>query len=217
MEISDEIRTKARRIAEHLLGLGETPQADRDAQRSAVAAAPALDYRGLQQRVRELDGLLTLYRAAARAAAAHAVVVAPDEPRTDDPRDDDLRSKPPGDVHPRDDAAPDEGDRALDFIRKAHRLLLEHPVAAKQAYAALAREGRAYAVTVEGAALRDRLLQSRRLRRASLLWRSLTMGMLDEDDHGELPSGYLDHLLSAVDRSDLERLLGQLHLERSPP
>jgi hypothetical protein len=102
-------------------------------------------------------------------------------------------------------------------VRKAHRLLLEHPVAAKHAYAALAREGRAYAATTEGAALRDRLLRSRRLRRASLLWRSLTMGMLDEDDPGELPSAYLDHLLSAVDRPDLERLLGQLHLERSPP
>jgi hypothetical protein len=207
MENFEDNSAKARRIAEHLLSLGAKPTGAHQAGQGGPAAAPAFDYHRLQSRIQELDGMLKLYRAAARAVADELVVAAPDEPRTDDPHD----------VHPGDDAMTDEGDRALTFVRKALRLLLEHPVAAKQAYAALAREGRAYAATPEGAALRDRLLASRRLRRASLLWRSLTMGMLDEDDPGELPSGYLDHLLRAVDRPDLERLLGRLHLERSRP
>jgi hypothetical protein len=89
-------------------------------------------------------------------------------------------------------------------------VLLEHPVAAKAAFGALVAQGRAYAATAEGAALRHRLARSRRLRRANLLWRSLTMGMLAPEDPGELPATYLDNLLHAIDRADLEKLLGEL-------
>jgi hypothetical protein len=215
MKTPEDTSTKARRIAEHLLALGAAPRANRDPERAGPAAAPATDYHGLQRRLRELDGMLRLYRAAARAAADQVVIDAPDEPRPDAPCDGDAVAGPPCGRRP--DAAMTDADRALALVRKAHRLLLEHPVAAKHAYAALAREGRAYATTPAGAALRDRLLRSRRVRRASLVWRSLTMGMLDEDDGGELPSGYLDNLLRVVERPDLERLLGELHLERPRP
>jgi hypothetical protein len=209
MTTRDDARTSARRLAQHLLSLRDTSPGEAPAQRGA---APAADYHQLLGRLQGLDGLLRLHRAAARATADRVAVDEPDEPRPDEPRPDEPRPDEPGPDEPA-----DEPDRALAFVRKAHRLLLEHPVAGRHAYAALAREGRAYAATPEGAAVRDRLLRSRRLRRASLLWRSLTMGMLDDDDRGELPSSYLDHLLRAVDRPDLERLLGQLHLEREAP
>lgn len=188
---------KARQIAEHLLALraGEPPQL---APPPAAKPAPAVDYPRLQNKLQWFDGLVQLYRAAAQAVADQVVVEGPQDAAAAD-------------------GAVDDGDRLIAAMRRAHRLLLEHPVAAKAAYAALAAEGRAYAETPAGAALREHLRHSRRVRRASLLWRALAMGMLDETDPGALPSTYLDNLLRAVDRADLEQLLGRLHLQRSAP
>jgi hypothetical protein len=179
----------ARQIAAQLLALrGESsvPPPRALAKRRTVP----IDYPRLQHHMRWFDGLLRLYRAVAQVVAAQLVVDA------------------------RDDAAvtADPSEPLIDFVRRAHRILLEHPVAAKAAYAALAAQGRAYAATRDGGELRARLAGSRRLRRASLLWRSLTMGMLDDQDPGELPATYLDNLLRAVDRADLEQLLGKLSL-----
>jgi hypothetical protein len=178
---------KARRIAEHLLAMhaGEPLPPPRDER-------PEIDYPRLQHHVRWFDGVLRLYRAAARAVAEQVTVDPPDDPAG---------------------GAGGEPDRLIDIVRRAHRILLEHPIAAKAAYEALAEQGRAFAATREGAALRARLVRSRRLGRASLVWRSLTMGMLDESDPGELPATYLDNLLRVVDRADLEQLLGKLHLQ----
>jgi len=180
----------ARQLAEQLLAL----------RRGAPVAAPprrapvgGIDYPRLQLHMRWFDGVLRLYRAVAQAVADQLVVGAGDD--TADPAD--------------------PAEPLIDIVRRAHRILLEHPVAAKQAYAALAEQGRAFAATREGAELRARLLGSRRLRRASLVWRSLTMGMLDDQDPGELPATYLDNLLRAIDRADLEQLLGRLQLGKA--
>jgi hypothetical protein len=169
---------KAQQIAEHLLAThaGEPSS-------PPERAPPAIDYPRLQHHFQWFDGLLRLYRMAARAVAEGIIVDPPGEP-----------------------------DKLIDIVRRAHRILLEHPIAAKAAYGALAEQGRAFAATPEGVELRARLARSRRLRRASLMWRSLTMGMLDDQDPGELPATYLDNLLRVVDRADLEQLLGKLHL-----
>jgi hypothetical protein len=188
--------SKARQIAEHLLALG-TGEARQPAPPPVAAPPPELDYARLQRRLRWFDGLVQLYRAAAQAIADQVVVIGADDTTAGE--------------------GLDEGDRLVAVVRRVHRLLLEHPVAAKAAYAALAAEGRAYAATPAGTALREHLLQSRRVRRASLVWRALAMGMLDEADPGALPSTYLDNLIRAVDRADLEKLLGQLHLRSSLP
>lgn len=190
MKTRAESIATARRIAEQLLALrGGAPAAP-----PQPRAPVAIDYPRLQHHLRWFDGVLRLYRAVAQAVAEQLVI---------DPRDDAA-----GDAG----AAGDPDDPLVDIVRRAHRILLEHPVAARHAYAALAAQGRAFAATRDGAALRERLVRSRRLRRAGLLWRSLTMGMLDEQDPGELPETYLDNLLRAVDRADLEQLLGKLQL-----
>jgi hypothetical protein len=186
-----ESTRRARRIAEHLLAVhAGAPSAS-----PPPRARPTIDYPRLQRRIRWFDGVLRLYRAAARAVAEQVVV--------DRPGDGAGGGGPDGEL-----------DRLIDVVRRAHRILLEHPVAAKAAYAALAEQGRAFAATCEGAELRARLVRSRRLRRASLVWRSLTMGMLDDQDPGELPATYLDNLLRVIDRADLEQLLGKLHLRQ---
>lgn len=183
---------KARQVAAHLLAMrAGAPPGPRP--RRPRRARPVVDYPRLQRRVHWLDGVLRLYRAAAGEVAALV--------------DADHAGGSAGGAAGGADGAPDP---LLDVVRRAHGLLLEHPVAAKAAYAALARQGRAFAATPEGAALRARLVRSRRLGRASLLWRSLAMGMLDELDPGELPATYLDNLLRVVDRADLEQLLGRL-------
>jgi hypothetical protein len=181
----------ARRIAEHLLALRTRPSTPPPSR-----AEPGLDYPRLQHHLRWFDGLVRLYRAAARALADQVVLGRPGEDTT-----------APA-------AAPDP---LIDIVRRAHRVLLEHPVAARAAFAALAEQGRVYAATREGAGLRARLVRSHRLRRASLVWRSLTMGMLDDQDPGELPSTYLDNLIRVIDRPDLEQLLGKLQIRRVAP
>jgi hypothetical protein len=193
METPCDSTTRARQLAEHLLAMraGE-PAAE------PQPARPTIDYPRLQHHLRWFDGVLRLYRAAARAVADQVTVPGPTD-ATDTT------------------GAVDEADRLIDIVHRAHRILLEHPVAAKLAFAALAGQGRAFAATPEGAELRARLVGSRRLRRASLVWRSLTMGMLDDQEPGELPATYLDNLLRAIDRADLEQLLGKLQLRQGAP
>jgi hypothetical protein len=184
-----ETVVKAREIAHQLLALRDGEPAPR-----APAPRPAVDYPRLQQHLRWFEGILALYRATAR-AVAELVEVGPA---------DDV---PPPDHEP---------DRLVDLMCRVHRILLEHPVAAKAAFGALVAQGRAYATTPEGAELRARLARSPKLRRGSLVWRSLTMGMLDPEDPGQLPATYLDNLLRAIDRSDLEQLLAKLQLKAAP-
>jgi hypothetical protein len=187
-----ESTTRARQIAEQLLAIAAgTPAVPPPRQ------GPSIDYPRLQHHLRWFDGVIKLYRAAARALAEQVVL---------DPAGADAEPAPA-----------DETDQLVQLLRRAHRILLEHPVAAKVAFGALVAQGRAFAATAEGAALRDRLARSPRLRRGSLLWRSLTMGMLDEHDRGELPATYLDNLLRAIDRADLEQILGKLQLRAAAP
>src|SRR5262245_67736 len=120
MEPSESI-TKARQIAEQLLSM----RADRPTP-PAQPRRTNLNYLSLQHHMRWFDGVLRLYRAAARAIADQVIMDDPD-----------------GDARPVDR----EPDELIDFVRRAHRILLEHPVAAKAAYAALARQGRAFAAT----------------------------------------------------------------------
>jgi hypothetical protein len=185
-----ETTAKAREIAHRLLALrsGEASGAPTAA---PPPRRPAIDYPRLQDHVRWFERIVQLYRAAAQAVADQAVVDA--------------------------DPAATEPDRLVELMARAHRLLLEHPVAAKSAFGALVAQGRTYAATPEGAALRARLARSPKLRRGSLVWRSLTMGMLDPEDPRDLPATYLDNLLRAIDRGDLEQLLAKLQLRAVAP
>jgi hypothetical protein len=183
MDTRLETTAKAREIAHRLLALRSG-----EALPPPSRPRPNIDYPRLQQHVRWFERIVQLYRAAALAVADQAVV-------DDDPPIPSL-----------------EPDRIVELMARAHRLLLEHPVAAKTAFGALVAQGRSYAATPEGAELRERLARSPKLRRGSLVWRSLTMGMLDPEDPGELPATYLDNLLRAIDRGDLEQLLAKLQL-----
>jgi len=147
---------------------------------------PKLDYPRLQQHAHWFDGLLRIYSAIAAAVAEELR----EELAVDDP--------------------------LVRGLYTAHRLVLQHPVAAKALFAGVVAEGRAFARTERGAQLRAGLARSARMRRGALLWRSLTLGMLDPMDPAVLPSTYVDTLLRALDGEALERLLGRLQQLGAP-
>ncbi|MBZ5710992.1 hypothetical protein [Nannocystis pusilla] len=100
--------------------------------------------------------------------------------------------------------------RLVDAAIRVHALLVEHPVATRALVSAFAAEGRRFAGTPAGEALRDRLLRSRLVRRGALLWNSLTMGLIDDTEPTALPSAYVDVLVELSEHIDLERLLGEM-------
>jgi hypothetical protein len=155
---------------------------------AAESESAGVDYQRTLRFVRWYDALLQAHRAIASAVAEENLRVAvPVAGRT--PHDD-----------PQLTAA----------VASAHRLLLVHPVAAKSAFSALVAQGRRYARSESGQELRNKLARSPQVRKASLLWRSLSQGMLCEHEPGELPETYLDNLLRLVELPDLVAVLGQI-------
>jgi hypothetical protein len=98
-------------------------------------------------------------------------------------------------------------------VHAIHLALLHHPVAAKAMFAALVAEGRRFSQTPDGATLRARLAGSRRVQRWTVLWRSITLGLLDDASTDELPTMYVDALIQLVDDPDLEGVLGRMLTE----
>ncbi|MEM7468268.1 MAG: hypothetical protein AAF387_15465, partial [Pseudomonadota bacterium] len=108
----------------------------------------------------------------------------------------------------RQDGALESEDVILKRLREAQLLLLKYPIAGQALYAALIREGRQYAMTEQGGALKSRLENSPALAKARTLFEGVTGGMLAEQN-SELPSTYIDGFLGALDR-DLEAVLSEL-------
>lgn len=181
---SDGRRERARQVAETLL----------TARRGAQAGSSGDAFGAVIDLLERADGALRIEQAKGRAVAtrAHGAWATDDGDATADDLDAELRATLAG----------------------IHGMLLEHPVAGRSLFEALCAEGRAFADSPEGGELRDRLARSRSLRRAGLIWRTVTAGLLEpappEDPGRRLPSSYLDNVLRALDRTDLERVLGSL-------
>lgn len=104
------------------------------------------------------------------------------------------------------------GDDAelVDVLRALQRALFRHPLAFRAAFAALAAEGRRFAGTPEGEALRQRLSASELLPRARLFGRMLGFSMLEEGEPDRLPSAYLEGLFRLAGHPDADRVLDRL-------
>lgn len=94
-------------------------------------------------------------------------------------------------------------------------LVLKHPVAARAALRALAAEGREFAQTEEGRVWRARLERSELARRGSSVFELGTLGMLDDQPGGLLPTQLIDAFARAAARRDLEEALAR-RLEPDP-
>ncbi len=95
-------------------------------------------------------------------------------------------------------------------LREAQGLLLRHPVAAQGLFTSLVAEGRQYAETPEGAALRDRLAGSELIRRGRVVWEVATMNVLEERPSSVVPSKVLDAFARSTAVHDLEPFLARL-------
>ena len=98
----------------------------------------------------------------------------------------------------------------LDVLRAAQAWVIEHPVAAQSLFAAFVAEGRRYAATPEGAALRERVAGSDLARRGRVLWEVGTLNVLEERPEGPLPGRVVEAMAQALATPDLERLLARL-------
>jgi hypothetical protein len=99
----------------------------------------------------------------------------------------------------------DEIDRGLRLVQRA---IVKHPVAAQAIYSALVREGRAYAETAEGQALRERLVRSEAAARVRTAWEAVSFGMLEHDAKpGAIPSVLVDVFVQAISRARFEARL----------
>lgn len=100
-------------------------------------------------------------------------------------------------------------------LRQAQQLILRYPVASQALFAALVAEGRAFAETPDGAALRDRLAGSDLVRRGRVVWEVGTLNVLEEQPQTVLPSKVMEALARAASVPDLEPMLTRLFRLRS--
>ena len=90
-----------------------------------------------------------------------------------------------------------------DGLSALRRWLVHHPIAAQEAFSALAAEGRRYAATPEGAAKREALAHSVLVRRARDTWEELTAGAFVEDADVVIPASVVETLARVLTRADL--------------
>lgn len=112
--------------------------------------------------------------------------------------------------------APEPDDDLQRHLRAGQQLMLQHPAAAQSLFRALVREGRAYAQTDEGAALRQQVARSELMRRGRVIWEGVTLNILEEDGDSPLPSALLEAFLAASDHPDAETLLAGLFDPEAP-
>lgn len=99
---------------------------------------------------------------------------------------------------------------AIDLLQTLQTALLRHPAATQAAVRALVHEGRAYALTPAGAALKDRLARSALAQRGRLTWEALSFNAFDDDDDVLIPSLVLDAFAHVLASEVLEPLLAEL-------
>lgn len=110
---------------------------------------------------------------------------------------------------------PGDDEVLLDALDDVRRAVLRHPVAAREIFAALVREGRRHAETPAGAELAEQLRRSERFARARHVWRATTSWLLEgAAEESALPSTLVDALLAAAEREDLPALLEKSALGR---
>jgi hypothetical protein len=108
-------------------------------------------------------------------------------------------------------ARPEAGDEIGAALRGIQELVLRHPAAMQEAFAALVAEGRCFARTPEGRRWQERLADSAWIQRARLVWKMASLSALEEHASAPLPSAWLDGLFLAAARDPdgvLDRLFG---------
>lgn len=104
-----------------------------------------------------------------------------------------------------------EEAESLALLRHLQGAVLEHPVAAQAAFAALVREGRAFSRTPEGMEWACRLSASRLVEKGRAIWEVATLNVLEEDSSTIVPSRILDAFVKLTHEHAVETLLARLY------
>ena len=100
-------------------------------------------------------------------------------------------------------------DDIAELLQSVREAILTHPAAAQAIFAALVREGRAFAKTPEGRREMEILQRSELVHRARLVLELSSSWLLDDDTAGPLPSALVDALFLAAGQADAEELLAR--------
>ncbi|MFI5308068.1 MAG: hypothetical protein ACHQ53_11980 [Polyangiales bacterium] len=104
----------------------------------------------------------------------------------------------------------DADEQVIALLRELQRAVLLHPEAARALFRALAREGRAFAQTVEGARWKERIASSELVARALLVMQTATLFALEEETAGATPSALVDAIASAAATPGRDALVERL-------
>jgi hypothetical protein len=108
-------------------------------------------------------------------------------------------------------------DDPADALRALQEAILLHPAAAQALFFALVQEGRRYAETDEGSALRERLRRSELIANARSMFDAVTVRALEDNPDTVIPSAILEALVKAASDAGRERLLESLFVGLEPP
>jgi len=92
----------------------------------------------------------------------------------------------------------DDDEHVIALLRELQRAVLLHPEAARALFRALAREGRMFAQTADGARWKERIARSELVARASLVLQTATLFALEEEGGGTTPSALVDAVASTA-------------------
>lgn len=109
-----------------------------------------------------------------------------------------------------------EADEDIEHVlRRYERTYSRYPLAAAAAVRSLIAEGRRYAATSEGKAMKNSLARSPAVRRGRLIWDACGLDVLADSSTKELAGELVERFLSALSDGGIERALSQLLLSRT--
>lgn len=108
------------------------------------------------------------------------------------------------------DASEEREAAVLEALRAGQHLMMRYPVASRRAIESFCEEGKRFAQTEEGRALKEKLGRSSAMRKARTVWETTTLNLMEEREEALLPSMMLEALFLAGSMKNLEPFLMQL-------
>lgn len=126
-------------------------------------------------------------------------------------RSQDEPASPEGEAEATSTPAPARGHAPeLEWMRRAQRALVTHPVATQSAFVALAREGRAFAKTDDGRAWTRVLEGAPAVQRLRTLWEAANFTLSADEQDATLPSAMIELFVRSAASGDVDDLAERL-------
>lgn len=100
----------------------------------------------------------------------------------------------------------------VEWMRRAQRALVSHPVATQSVFVSLVREGRAFAATDEGRAWSRLLQDAPAVQRLRTLWEAANLTLTTDEEKTPLPSAMIELFVRSAASGDVDELAARLGL-----